>query len=82
MRETQLTATREDYLIAGQGVTVTFEPVNGGSAGIDKAWEGRFEGGVWQPGRLLNGDQTHQGRHIALYPGEWKIQQLRLYTYR
>ena len=64
------------------GVTVTFEPVNGGSAGIDQAWEGRFEGGAWLPGRLLNGDQTHQGRHIALYAGEWKIQKLRLYTYR
>jgi len=72
----------EDYLIAGQGVTVTFEPVNGGSAGIDKAWEGRFENGTWVPDRLLNGDQTHQGRHIALYAGEWKIQQVRLYTYR
>lgn len=72
----------EDYLVAGQGVTVTFEPVEGGSAGIDKAWEGRFENGVWVPGRLLNGDQTHQGRHIALYAGDWKIQQLRLYTYR
>ena len=72
----------EDYLIAGQGVTVTFEPVNGGSAGIDKAWEGRFEKGRWMPGRLLNGDQTHQGRHIALYAGDWKIQQVRLYTYR
>ena len=72
----------EDYLIAGQGVTVTFEPVNGGSAGIDKAWEGRFENGTWVPGRLLNGDQTHQGRHIALYAGDWKIQQVRLYTYR
>ena len=72
----------EDYLIAGQGVTVTFEPVNGGSAGIDKAWEGRFENGAWVPGRLLNGDQTHQGRHIALYAGDWKIQQVRLYTYR
>ncbi len=72
----------EDYLIAGQGITVTFEPVGEGSAGIDKAWEGRFENGRWIPGRLLNGDQTHQGRHIALYPGEWKIQQVRLYTYR
>ncbi len=72
----------EDYLIAGQGVTVTFEPVKGGSAGIDKAWEGRFDNGTWIPGRLLNGDQTHQGRHIALYAGEWKIQQVRLYSYR
>jgi beta-galactosidase GanA len=72
----------EDYLIAGQGITVTFEPVNGGSAGIDTAWEGRFNNGTWVPGRLLNGDQTHQGRHIALYAGDWRIQKVRLYTYR
>jgi beta-galactosidase GanA len=72
----------EDYLIAGQGVIVTFEPAGGGSAGIDKAWEGRFDNGTWVPGRLLNGDQTHQGRHIALYAGDWRIQKVRLYTYR
>jgi hypothetical protein len=55
----------EDYLIAGQGVTVTFAPVGPGQAGIGSAWEGRFEkDGRWVPGRLLNGDQTHQGRHI------------------
>jgi beta-galactosidase GanA len=72
----------EDYLIAGQGVTVTFEPVNRGSAGIDEAREGRFDNGAWIPGRLLNGDQTHRGRHIALYAGDWKIQKVRLYSYR
>ncbi|MBO9574580.1 MAG: DUF5597 domain-containing protein [Sphingobium sp.] len=72
----------EDYLIAGQGITVTFEPVKGGSAGIDSAFEGRFESGKWMAGRLLNGDQTHQGRHIRLEPGKWQIQKIRLYSYK
>jgi beta-galactosidase GanA len=72
----------EDYLIAGQGITVTFEPVKGGAAGIDSAFEGRFENGNWVPGRLLNGDQTHQGRHIRLDPGKWQIQKVCLYSYR
>jgi beta-galactosidase GanA len=75
----------EDYLVAGQGITVTFKPVGDGPplAGIDSAWEGRFDArGEWVPGRLLNGDQTHQGRHLRLAPGKFQIQRVRLYRYR
>jgi len=75
----------EDYLVAGQGITVTFKPTGEGppQAGIDSAWEGHFDAhGTWVPGRLLNGDQTHQGRHIRLAPGEFQIQRVRLYRYR
>lgn len=74
----------EDYVIAGAGITVTFEPVTPGdpTAGIDSAWEGRFENGKWLPGRLMNGDQTHQGRHVRLGPGDFTIQKVRLYRYR
>lgn len=75
----------EDYLIAGQGITVTFRPLADPSAlaGIDTAWEGHYDAaGRWVPGRLLNGDQTHQGRHIRLSPGAWQIQKVKLYTYR
>ena len=38
--------------------------------------------GKWVPGRLLNGDQTHQGRHIRLAPGAFQIQRVKLYRYR
>ena len=75
----------EDYLIAGQGLIVTFTPVGAGPplAGIDSSWEGTFNStGAWVPGRLLNGDQTHQGRHIRLAPGEFQIQRVRLYRYQ
>jgi beta-galactosidase GanA len=75
----------EDYLIAGQGLIVTFAPVGDGPplAGIDSAWEGSFNtAGAWISGRLLNGDQTHQGRHVRLAPGEFQIQRVRLYRYR
>jgi beta-galactosidase GanA len=75
----------EDYLLAGQGITVTFAPVGPGPglAGIDNVWEGTFDAhGNWVPGRLLNGDQTHQGRHLRLAPGEFQIQKVRLYRYR
>lgn len=75
----------EEYLVAGQGITVTFRPVGQGPslAGIESAWEGRFDAtGQWIAGRLLNGDQTHQGRHIRLPPGEFQIQKVRLYRYQ
>ena len=75
----------EDYLVAGQGMIITFTPVGDGPslAGIDSAWEGSFDAhGKWIPGRLLNGDQTHQGRHLRLAPGHFQIQRVRLYRYR
>lgn len=76
----------EEYLVAGRGITVTFEPASGGDqpiAGIDQVWEGRFDAaGNWVPGRLLNGDQTHQGRHVSLPPARWQIQKVKLFRYR
>jgi beta-galactosidase GanA len=75
----------EDFIVAGQGFTLTFKPIGDGPglAGIDSAHEGRFDkAGRWVPGRLLNGDQTHQGRHVSLAPGDWQIQRVKLYRYR
>lgn len=73
----------EDYLVAGQGVIFTLEPVGKGGrkVGIESAWEGRFDNGQWKPGRLLNGDETHQGRHVRLPPGSWSMQRVKLYRY-
>jgi beta-galactosidase GanA len=75
---------RNEFLIAGAGLTITFAPLGPGDpiAGIESAWEGRFIDGEWRPGRLLNGDQTHQGRHVRLPPGELTVQRVRLYRYR
>jgi beta-galactosidase GanA len=74
----------EDFWFAGQGITVTFKGAEGDPArlGIDFAEEGAFVDNAWVPGRRLNGDQTHQGRHIRLPPGKPQIQKVRLYWYR
>ena len=75
----------EDFWFAGQGITVTFKGAGDGPplVGIDIAEEGRFDdNGKWLAGRRLNGDQTHQGRHIRLPPGNPQIQKVRLYRYR
>ncbi|HEY2162896.1 MAG TPA: DUF5597 domain-containing protein, partial [Gemmatimonadaceae bacterium] len=74
----------DELLIAGSGIVVTFEPTGPGDpiAGILSADEGRFVNGEWRVNRRLNGDQTHQGRHIALPFGEFSIQRVKLYRYR
>jgi len=70
----------EEYLVAGQGLTVTFS-ADEGIVGIESIREGVYENGEWRPGRLLNGDQSHQGRHLRLPPREFGVQRVRLYRY-
>jgi beta-galactosidase GanA len=73
----------DEFLIAGSGIVVTFEYTAGDAiAGILSAQEGRYVNGQWRPGRWLNGDQTHQGRHIRLPPGAFSMQRVKLYRYR
>lgn len=75
----------EEYLMAGRGLVVTFAGAGDDPAlaGIDSAVEGVFDAqGRWIPGRALNGDQTHQGRHIRLPPDQFQIQRVKLYRYR
>lgn len=73
----------DEFLLAGIGVTVTFATTEPGwQAGILNVEEGRFVDGKWQNLRWLNGDQTHQGRHLRLEPGRFSIQRIRLYRYQ
>jgi hypothetical protein len=34
------------------------------------------------PGRLLNGDESHQGRHLRIPEGKFGIQRVGLYRYQ
>jgi beta-galactosidase GanA len=74
----------KDFWFAGQGITITFEDADSANlrVGIEFAEEGVFVNDAWVPGRRLNGDQTHQGRHIRLPPGRPQIQKVRLYRFR
>ena len=73
----------DEFYVAGSGIVVTFRASSGDHsvAGIASADEGSFVNGKWIAGRRLNGDQTHQGRHVHLPGGEYGIQKVRLYTY-
>jgi hypothetical protein len=75
---------KDEFIFAGTGLTVTFESDKSDEplVGILSAEEGKFEDGEWRSGRRLNGDQTHQGRHIRLVPGKFGIQRIKLYRYR
>jgi beta-galactosidase GanA len=74
----------DEYLLAGTGLTITFETDKPGDpiVGLLSVDEGRYVNGQWTPGRRLNGDQTHQGRHVRLSPGRFGIQRVKLYRYR
>lgn len=73
----------DEYYIAGSGIVVTFKNTKNPAlkVGILKNEEGRFENNEWKIIRHLNGDQTHQGRHLRIFHGEYSIQKLKLYDY-
>jgi hypothetical protein len=73
----------DEFLIAGTAITVVFEADSPGPpvVGLLSVDEGKFVDGVWKPGRRLNGDQTHQGRHVRINAGRFEIQRVRLYRY-
>jgi beta-galactosidase GanA len=74
----------DEYFIAGRGVVVTFESRSGDGAiaGIGSLDEGKFVDGKWTPGLRMNGDQSHQGRHLNLSGQTYSIQKVRLYSYK
>lgn len=72
----------DEFIFAGIGLTVTFEADTLPLVGILSVQEGKYVNGQWQTGRWLNGDQTHQGRHLRLPPGKFDLQRIKLYRYR
>ena len=74
----------DEFLFGGIGVTITFAAPTPGDPilGLLSCAEGRYENGHWQHLRWLNGDQTHQGRHVRLEPGRFTLQRVKLYRYR
>ena len=74
----------DEFIIAGSGLIITFKSNSSENpiAGIGSIDEGKFVNGKWVAGRRMNGDQSHQGRHMQLPYGTFSIQRVRLYQYR
>jgi hypothetical protein len=71
-----------EYIVAGTGVVLSFETLdNKKKAGIGYIDKIKIENGKLIPIRRLNGDQSHQGRHLRIPVGEWDIQYVKLYEY-
>lgn len=66
-----------EYLFLGTGCVATIRPASGkgrmGILSIDE-YDGR------QPLRRLNGDESHQGRHLRIPFGEVGVQKLKVYS--
>jgi len=72
----------DEFYVAGNGLVITFTPkANGKKAGFISIDEGKFQNEKWIPGRRMNGDQNHQGRHVRIPANEYSIQRVKTYTY-
>ena len=80
----------EDYLTVGSGVVITYTDVKADKTwrqgdtriGLAKCESVKIEDGELHIKRHLNGDQTHQGRHVRIPVGLFDIQHFRLYRYK
>ena len=73
----------DEFIVAGTGIVATFKPLAANlNAGIAQIDEGNFKDGKWIPGLRLNGDQSHQGRHLRIPEGNFSIQKIKLYAYK
>lgn len=72
-----------EFYYAGYGVSLKMENLKkpDSRVGILKAERGYFEDGKWNVYQHLNGDQTHQGRHIRSFVDDVSIQRFTLYEY-
>jgi beta-galactosidase GanA len=75
---------QNEFIIAGTGIVVSFSSAKNLNSfvGILQAYEGEYMNGQWIPGRRMNGDQDHQGRHIRIPVKKFSIQRVKLYDYR
>ena len=75
---------KNEFYVAGSGIVITFKNLveTDVRIGILKTDEGRFHNNTWKVLRHLNGDQTHQGRHIRIFKKDFSIQRFELYEYK
>jgi len=74
---------QNEFFVAGSGVVLTFKNTKNPNltVGLLKVDEGKFENGKWKVIRHMNGDQTHQGRHVRAFVNDFSIQRFELYNY-
>jgi hypothetical protein len=72
---------KDEFMLIGTGIVLNFKSLNKkNNAGILEIKEISTEDGKTII-RYLNGDESHQGRHVRITDGEWGIQKFKLYEY-
>jgi hypothetical protein len=61
----------DEFLLAGDGLVVTFSSATKREVGFAEIWEQVFVDGAWINGRRLNGDQTNQGSVVQIPFWRW-----------
>jgi hypothetical protein len=56
--------------------------VSSAASAAERIDEGRVTNGTFVVTRRLNGDETHQGRHLRLPMGTLGIQRVKLYRFK
>jgi hypothetical protein len=74
----------DEFYVAGTGVVITFKHQENKdlNVGLLKVDEGNFIENKWTVSRHLNGDQTHQGRHVNIPTGQFGMQRVELYLFK
>ena len=70
----------DEFMLIGTGTVLNFLPQKKENIGILEIKEISTEDGKTIL-RYLNGDESHQGRHVRIPDGEWGIQKFKLYKY-
>ncbi len=75
---------KNEFYYVGSGISLTFTNTQkpDSTVGILKTDLGYFKNDKWMVLRHLNGDQTHQGRHIRSFINDFCIQRFTLYEYQ
>ena len=73
-----------EYVVAGNGIVVEFRTAEPDTwCGIGSVDEVEVNpDGTFSYIRRLNGDQDHQGRHVRISVGDYKVLHIKLYEYR
>jgi beta-galactosidase GanA len=73
----------DELIVVGNGIIVTFAAEDRAvTVGLERVDEGRVTAGKFVDTRRLNGDETHQGRHVRLPLGALSVQRVKLYRFK
>ncbi len=73
--------SENEFAIAGTGIVATFENIDKNKVANFSSIDEEYRNGLGkQMVRRLNGDESHQGRHVRIVSGEYQLQKIKLYN--